>query len=69
MSDKNGISRRELIKTSTMGLATTTMCSPILLNLLDRDKRMKVQISQHVPFESIGSIRLRLKSRRAWANI
>lgn len=33
MSGKNGISRRELIKTSTIGLAATTMCSPVLLNL------------------------------------
>ena len=35
MSDNNGISRRDLIKNSAIGLATTTICPPALLNFND----------------------------------
>jgi hydroxylamine reductase len=35
MSGEKGISRRDLIKTSAIGIATTTICPPILLNIHD----------------------------------
>ncbi len=35
MSENKGISRRDLIKTSAISLATTTLCPPALLNIKD----------------------------------
>ena len=35
MSGKNGITRRDLIKNSTLGLAATTLCPPAFLSIRD----------------------------------